>query len=251
MEGSEEDSHKNESAAQETERGVVFMTRVPPRMTVPEVRSIFSKIGAVDRIWLEPEDAENRKFRIKAGGSRRRRSKYGWIEFLDKQKAQLAVELLHNQPIGTSIGNRRKPFSDDLWSLRYLKGFKWHHLIEEKGRCLQFHFKHLFTLHRSASEWKQKNRRLNLELSQMARERDFYLSQVERANVLARIKERKMKKQRSNNDNLASDDITSSVDQNTILSKSSNTTISEERSSHFSSESNSNIEQVMHKLFGN
>jgi len=234
MEGSEEDSHKNESAAQETERGVVFMTRVPPRMTVPEVRSIFSKIGAVDRIWLEPEDAENRKFRIKAGGSRRRRSKYGWIEFLDKQKAQLAVELLHNQPIGTSIGNRRKPFSEDLWSLRYLKGFKWHHLVEEK-----------------ASEWKKKNRRLNLELSQMARERDFYLSQVERANVLARIKERKMKKQRSNNDNLASDDITSSVDQNTILSKSSNTTISEERSSHFSSESNSNIEQVMHKLFGN
>lgn len=213
-------------------------------------------------------DAENRKFRIKAGGSRRRRSKYGWIEFLDKQKAQLAVELLHNQPIGksvssqspeqpclyllgTSIGNRRKPFSEDLWSLRYLKGFKWHHLVEEKGRFLQFHFKHLFTFHRSASEWKKKNRRLNLELSQMARERDFYLSQVERANVLARIKERKMKKQRSNNDNLASDDITSSVDQNTILSKSSNTTISEERSSHFSSESNSNIEQVMHKLFGN
>ncbi|KAK4524550.1 hypothetical protein GAYE_SCF04G2451 [Galdieria yellowstonensis] len=234
MEGSEEDSHKNESVAQETERGVVFMTRVPPRMTVPEVRSIFSKIGAVDRIWLEPEDAENRKFRIKAGGSRRRRSKYGWIEFLDKQKAQLAVELLHNQPIGTSIGNRRKPFSEDLWSLRYLKGFKWHHLVEEK-----------------ASEWKKKNRRLNLELSQMARERDFYLSQVERANVLARIKERKMKKQRSNNDNSASDDRTSPVDQNTISSKSSNTTYEERSAAQFSSESNSNIEQVMHKLFGN
>ncbi|GJQ08669.1 hypothetical protein GpartN1_g460.t1 [Galdieria partita] len=225
---------------QDTERGVIFLTRVPPRMTVPDVRSIFSKIGSVDRIWLEPEDAESRKCRTKAGGSRRRRSKYGWIEFLDKQKAELAVDLLNNQPIGRSIGSRRKPFSEDLWNLRYLKGFKWHHLIEEK-----------------ASLWKHKNRRLNLELSQMARERDFYLSRVECANVLARVKNRKTKKNKfkadisvSNEQCSSSSHCTSSLSEEN-MKPVSNVRILQSGSSDVQpfSENNSNIEQVLQKIF--
>eukprot|EP00871_Galdieria_phlegrea_P003802 jgi/Galph1/4422/GphlegSOOS_G3064.1 len=165
----------------ESRRGVVFMSRVPPRMTVPEVRSILSKIGPVDRIWLEPEDKESRKIRIKEGGSRRRRMKHGWIEFIDKSQAKLAVELLNNKPIGASTGLRRKPFSDDLWTLKYLKGFKWHHLVEEQ-----------------VLEHKEKNKRWNLEMSQMARERDFYISRVEKAKYYAKIKARRSRNTTSN-----------------------------------------------------
>ncbi|GJD08821.1 Pre-rRNA-processing protein esf-2 [Galdieria sulphuraria] len=207
------------------------------------VRSIFSKIGSVDRIWLEPEDAESRKCRTKAGGSRRKRSKYGWIEFLDEEKAKLAVDLLNNQPIGYSLGSRRKPFSEDLWSLRYLKGFKWYHLVEEK-----------------ALEWKHKNRRLNLELSQMARERDFYLSRVECANVVAKIKKRKVKKSQFNADISVSNEQSSSLslcpyatalseDNSTKASTTVKTSHSEESAVQCHSSKNSNIEGVMQKIF--
>lgn len=54
----------------------------------------------------------------------------GWVEFKDKKIAKQAANMLNNTSIG---GPKRSPFRDDLWSLKYLKDFKWHHIKEGTG----------------------------------------------------------------------------------------------------------------------
>lgn len=52
----------------------------------------------------------------------------GWIEFADKKIAKKVAESLNN----TTIGGRKGDFyHDDIWNLKYLKGFKYvmHYLI--------------------------------------------------------------------------------------------------------------------------
>lgn len=53
----------------------------------------------------------------------------GWIEFADKKIAKSVAASLNNTPIGKV--KRREYYAEDLWNLKYLKGFKWHHLTEK------------------------------------------------------------------------------------------------------------------------
>jgi ESF2/ABP1 family protein len=45
----------------------------------------------------------------------------GWIEFADKKIAKQVAESLNNTPIG---GKKGDFYHDDIWNLKYLKGFK-------------------------------------------------------------------------------------------------------------------------------
>ncbi len=46
----------------------------------------------------------------------------GWIEFADKKVAKRVAESLNNTPIG---GKKGDFYHDDIWNLKYLKGFKY------------------------------------------------------------------------------------------------------------------------------
>lgn len=111
----------------ERRKGVLFMSRVPPNMTIPKLRRMLSGFGGqVERIYLRPEEDGARERRKKAGGNRRLQFLDGWIEFSDKRHAKRLALMLNNQPMG---GSHRDCYRDDLWNLKYLKKFKWSDLV--------------------------------------------------------------------------------------------------------------------------
>lgn len=55
----------------------------------------------------------------------------GWVEFMDKKVAKSVSETLNCSKIGHRKG---KAFYDDLWNIKYLPKFKWHHLTDQLGK---------------------------------------------------------------------------------------------------------------------
>jgi ESF2/ABP1 family protein len=70
----------------------------------------------------------------------------------------------------------------DLWCMKYLHRFKWDHLTEEINYQRAVH-----------------DQKLQAEISAAKRERDFYLSRVDKAKAVDAIIERKRKKNSINN----------------------------------------------------
>lgn len=81
----------------------------------------------VERIYLLPESEWSRKNRIKKGGNKKICFREGWIEFADKRMAKMAALTLNGQKMVSKKGNF---YSEDIWNLKYLPKFKWHHLTE-------------------------------------------------------------------------------------------------------------------------
>lgn len=53
-----------------------------------------------------------------------------WVEFLDKKMAKVVAEMLNAQVIGGKKGDR---WRDDVWTMKYLSGFRWEMLGEQIG----------------------------------------------------------------------------------------------------------------------
>lgn len=120
--------------------GVIYISRVPPcklnltlgsplfttnRIAVmkpQKLRSLLEPYGTINRIFLSPEDPTARSRRIKNGGNKKRSFTDGWVEFIKKKDAKAAVDLLNGHVIG---GKKGSFYRDDMWSISYLKGFKW------------------------------------------------------------------------------------------------------------------------------
>jgi ESF2/ABP1 family protein len=94
---------------------------------------LLERIGEVGRIYLAPEDSATYHRRVKSGGSKRVCYKEGWVEFLDKHVAKAAAALLNGTTVGGAEHGSKKRgfFSSDIWCIKYLKHFKWHHLAEK------------------------------------------------------------------------------------------------------------------------
>ena len=88
----------------------------------------------------------------------------GWIEFVRKKDAKNAVDLLNARTVG---GPKGTYYRDDIWSLRYLKGFKWTHLTEQ-----------------IAAEAAERTSRMRAEISKSARENKEFVRNIERAKMV-------------------------------------------------------------------
>jgi ESF2/ABP1 family protein len=53
-----------------------------------------------------------------------------WVEFLDKNVAKTVASMMNAQVIGGKKGDR---WRDDVWTMKYLSGFKWEMLGEQVG----------------------------------------------------------------------------------------------------------------------
>ncbi|KAH8803104.1 hypothetical protein F5884DRAFT_683808 [Xylogone sp. PMI_703] len=154
--------------------GVVYMSRIPPFMKPAKLRSLLEPWGPINRIFLMPEDPASYSRRVRNGGNKRRLYVESWIEFVDKSHAKRAVELLNAKIIG---GKKGTYYHDDVWNLRYLKGFKWHNLTEQ-----------------IAAENAERASRMRAEISKTARENKQYVQNVERAKMLEGIESKKAAK---------------------------------------------------------
>lgn len=102
--------------------GVVYLSRIPPFMKPQKLRSLLEPYGKINRIFLTPEDPAEHSRRVRNGGNKKRCYTEGWVEFVKKKDAKKACDLLNAQTIG---GKKSSWYRDDVWALKYLKGFKW------------------------------------------------------------------------------------------------------------------------------
>ena len=115
-----------------------------------------------------------RRQRKQRGGNSGKNFTEGWVEFEDKADAKRVAAALNGQPMG---GKRRSSHYYDLWCLKYLPKFKWDDLTEE------------VTYQKAV-----RDQRMAAEVSAAKRERDFYLSRVDKAKAVDAIIERKKRK---------------------------------------------------------
>lgn len=161
-------------------RGVVYLSRLPPTMKPQKVRHLLEHYGEIGRVYLAAEDSSIRRNRKnnnkeqkgdkKTKGTSKRYTE-GWVEFEDKTQAKLAAQLLNGQPMG---GKKRSSTYYDLWCIKYLSKFSWDHLTEE--------------LNHQRAVMDQK---IAAEVAAAHRERDFYLSRVDKAKAVESIIQRK------------------------------------------------------------
>jgi len=126
--------------------------------------------GEVGRVYLAAEDPSLRKKRKKMGGHTGKKFTEGWVEFEDKKDAKLVASLLNGEPMG---GKKRSAHYYDLWCIKYLPKFSWDHLTEE------------LNYQRAV-----KDQKMAAEVAAANRERDFYLSRVDKAKAVEAIIER-------------------------------------------------------------
>ncbi|KAK6280491.1 hypothetical protein POUND7_020758 [Theobroma cacao] len=174
-------------AAEADNRGVCYLSRIPPHMDHVKLRQLLSQYGEILRIYLTPSghppQVKGKRTRPSKVQERTRPSKVqeqefseGWVEFARKGIAKRVANMLNGEQVG---GRKRSSFYYDLWNIKYLSKFKWDDLTEEIA-------------YKSAI----REQKLALEISAAKRERDFYLSKVDQSHALNSIEERMKKKQK-------------------------------------------------------
>ncbi|EKX49991.1 hypothetical protein GUITHDRAFT_51725, partial [Guillardia theta CCMP2712] len=156
--------------AKQDKTGVVYLSRIPPYMKPDKVRHLLSKHGKIGRIYLTPEDPAIRKKRKAMGGNKKQSFVDGWVEFEDKAVAKRVAKTLNTTPIG---GKQFSFYSADLWNIKYLSKFKWNHLTEK-----------------IAYDKQVRRQRLEAEIAQAKKEKEFYLEKVEQSKRMKKSKAR-------------------------------------------------------------
>ncbi|RSH95612.1 RNA-binding ATPase activator esf2 [Saitozyma podzolica] len=169
--------------------GIIYISRVPPGMTPQKVRHLMARWGEVGKVYAQKRDAptgynpqsQNQK------KTKHERANYteAWVEFKDKNVAKTVARMLNAEVIGGKKGDR---WRDDIWTMKYLSGFKWEMLGEQVAYERQSH-----------------QSRLRAEITRAKTEQGEYLRNVELARVLNK---RKAKKEAAGQGRMARSDRT-------------------------------------------
>ncbi|KAL1191487.1 hypothetical protein V5N11_002313 [Cardamine amara subsp. amara] len=142
-------------ASKADNRGVCYLSRIPPHMDHVRLRQILSQYGELGRIYLAPENPEAQVHRKKAGGFRGQLFSEGWVEFSKKSVAKRVADMLNGEQIGG------------------------------KKEVIKIAYKSAV-----------REQKLNMVLSAAKREKDFYLSKVEKSRAMTEIDTRMKKKRK-------------------------------------------------------
>ncbi|KAF1347988.1 hypothetical protein BDV97DRAFT_334928 [Delphinella strobiligena] len=164
---------KSQKAAKKT--GVIYLSRVPPFMKPATLKHLLTPYGEIGRVFLTPEDSVQHQRRVRSGGNKKKSFTDGWVEFVNKKNAKIIAESLNGNIIGGKKGNF---YHDDVWNIKYLKGFKWSHLTEQ-----------------IANENAERAARLRAEISKTRRENKAFVDDIERAKMLEGMQTKKRAKQ--------------------------------------------------------
>lgn len=156
---------------QKEKAGIVYLSRIPSNMSPHELRRYLEPFGRVGRIYLAPDEryAKVGRSNVKRSHRRQTRFKEGWVEFVNKKDAKTATLALNGARIGGKKSNR---LYDEIWNIKYLKGFQWNNLREQE------HYDRIVS-----------EQRLRTEISQARRSTAHFLRQAARARELEKIEE--------------------------------------------------------------
>jgi ESF2/ABP1 family protein len=174
--------------------GVIYLSRIPPFMKPHKLRSLLEPYGKINRIFLAPEDPAAHSRRVRAGGNKKRSYTEGWVEFVKKKDAKKACDLLNAQIIG---GKKGSWYHDDVWCMKYLKGFKWYVsflVLICHGAIVLTETRHHLT-EQIAAENAERAARMRAEIARSTRENKEFVRNIEKAKVLNGIEAKKAAKQ--------------------------------------------------------
>ena len=151
--------------------GVCYLSRIPPYMKPSTLRTILSKFGKVDRLFLKPEDAATYNKRVKYGGNKKKNYTEGWVEFVKKREAKICASTMNGNKIG---GRKTSYYYDDIMNIKYLPKFKWHDLTQQ-----------------IAKENEVRLAKLALELSQQQKMNKSFINNVEKSKMIKNIQKKR------------------------------------------------------------
>lgn len=146
--------------------GVCYLSSIPPYMKPVKLRSVLSRFGKLDRVFLKPEDSAAHLKRVKYGGNKKKKYTEGWVEFVNKKDAKLCAQTMNGNILG---GKKSSYYHDDVINIRYLSGFKWFDLTQQ-----------------IAKENEIRQSKLALEVSQQAKLNKTFVSNVEKSKYINR-----------------------------------------------------------------
>ncbi|KAK4686452.1 ESF2/ABP1 family protein, partial [Tremellales sp. Uapishka_1] len=172
--------------------GIVYISRLPPGMTPQKVKHLMGRWGDTGKVYAQKRDAPTQS----NPAQQNKRQKHAqanyseaWVEFLDKNVAKTVAGMLNAEMIGGKKGDRfvlDPPdhsgaalmivfrWRDDIWTMKYLSGFKWEMLGEQVAYERQAH-----------------TSRLRAEITRSRTEQGEYLKNVELARVLEKRRVKK------------------------------------------------------------
>ncbi|KAI9679303.1 MAG: RNA-binding ATPase activator esf2 [Caeruleum heppii] len=156
--------------------GVIYLSRIPPFMKPLKLRSLLTPFGPLGRIFLTPEPASSHTLRVRHGGNKKPNFLDGWVEFHSKTDAKRCVQTLNTRIVG---GKKGGWYYDDVWNLKYLRGFKWPDLTEQ------------LRVERVAREG-----RMRVEVGRARREDEGFVRGVESSKVERTKREREIARRR-------------------------------------------------------
>lgn len=157
-------------------RGIVYVSRIPFGMQPFHLRHLFQQHAKhpILRVHCDLESPEETARRKARGGNAKKQYKEGWVEFESKKDAIYVVQICNGKPCSYNRNNR---FHNQMWTMKYLKHYKWYHLTEElrmKNRV--------------------REKKLRTRVDQARREANEYLENAEKS----RYKGKKKKGNRTN-----------------------------------------------------
>ncbi|KAJ3415167.1 RNA-binding ATPase activator esf2 [Chytridiales sp. JEL 0842] len=155
--------------------GVIYISRPPPFLKPQKLRQLLAPYGPIGRIYMNPEDPKITARRKKYRGNKRQNYTEAWVEFENKKQARRTAELLHLRSVDPRKGSR---YHDDLWNIKYLPRFKWHHLTDQV-----------------AYERAVRQQRLRVEMEGVKRENKMYLKNVEKSKMIEAMEAKKRKRE--------------------------------------------------------
>lgn len=156
--------------------GVLYISRIPPFMKPSTLRHFLLPHASkgLGRVFLTPETQTSHSARVKRGGNKKKSFTDGWVEFTSKNEAKAAAETLNGEILG---GKKGGFYRDDMWNVKYLRGFKWTHLTEQ-----------------IANENAERVARLREEVRRTRKENKAFVEDVERGKMVEGMVRKRMAK---------------------------------------------------------
>ncbi|KAG2421871.1 hypothetical protein HFD88_005847 [Aspergillus terreus] len=162
--------------AKKKKPGVVYLSSLPPYLKPFALKSMLETrgFGPITKVFLTPE--------VRPPSAPRRRSNKrktysdGWVEFASKKTAKICAETLNASIVG---GRKGSWYHDDVWNMKYLRGYSWQDLLEQIQR------------ERNEREAKQR-----MEDMRARKEEKVFIQGVEKGKVLEGIQKKNEEKRR-------------------------------------------------------
>ena len=178
-------SFKKSATTKKKKPGVIYLSRLPPYLKPQTLRHLFSIHGPITNLFLTPEPPATYHNRVHIHhGNKKRQYTDGWIEFAHKRHAKACVDALNGRTTAEGLGaggmgarKKGRWYRDDVWSLKYLKGFTWSDLMQS-----------------ARGEEREREEKVRVGVQREKKERQAFLTGVQNTKVEETRKRKKRKR---------------------------------------------------------